>query len=150
MRQVHRAGERIFIYFSGKKLHLMDPRSGEVIEVELLVGALGASGHTHVEAVASQDLPCWMGAHRWMFSIFGGFSAIPTFDCVVWSATEPRMIFAGTPPKYSNALRWQRSQISTFWSKTNTACWCRLWESVMAKAHDRRNSPVRGSVISPA
>lgn len=38
MRQVHRAGERIFVDFSGKKPHLVDPRTGEVIEVELFVG----------------------------------------------------------------------------------------------------------------
>ena len=50
MRQVHRAGERIFVDFSGKKPHLVDPRTGEVIEVELFVGALGASGYIYAEA----------------------------------------------------------------------------------------------------
>ena len=89
MRQVHRAGERIFVDFSGKKPHLVDPRTGEVIEVELFVGVLGASGYTYVEAVASQDLPCWIGAHQRMFSFFGGCSAILTPDNLKSGITRP-------------------------------------------------------------
>lgn len=89
MRQVHRAGERIFVDFSGKKPHLVDPRSGEVIAVDLFVGVLGASGYTYVEAVASQDLPCWIGAHQRMFSFFGGCSAILTPDNLKSGITRP-------------------------------------------------------------
>ena len=89
MRQVHRAGERIFVDFSGKKPHLVDPRSGEVIEVELFVGALGASGYVYAEVTMSQDLPCWIGAHQRMFSFFGGCSAILTPDNLKSGITRP-------------------------------------------------------------
>ncbi len=43
MRQEHRAGEKFFVDYSGKKPHIVDPKTGEVIEVELFVAALGAS-----------------------------------------------------------------------------------------------------------
>jgi transposase len=43
MRQVHRAGEKLFVDFSGKRPHLVDPATGEEIAVELFVGVLGAS-----------------------------------------------------------------------------------------------------------
>ena len=46
MRQVHRAGEKTFIDFSGKRPTLVDPRTGEVRRVELFVAALGASSFT--------------------------------------------------------------------------------------------------------
>jgi transposase len=37
MRQVHRAGEKLFIDSSGQKPEIVDPQSGEVREVELFV-----------------------------------------------------------------------------------------------------------------
>ena len=43
MRQVHRAGEKLFVDFSGKRPHLVDAKTSEVIAVELFVGVLGAS-----------------------------------------------------------------------------------------------------------
>jgi transposase len=43
MHQVHRAGEKLFVDFSGKKPHIVDRKTGEVIEVELFVAVLGAS-----------------------------------------------------------------------------------------------------------
>jgi transposase len=36
MRQVHRAGEKLFVDFSGKRPHLVDPTTGEEIAVERL------------------------------------------------------------------------------------------------------------------
>src|SRR6185369_9490245 len=43
MRQVHRAGEKIFIDYSGKRLQVWSAETGEAIEVELFVAVLGAS-----------------------------------------------------------------------------------------------------------
>jgi transposase len=46
MRQVHRAGEKAFLDYSGKKPVIVDSATGEVIEVELFVMVLGASNYT--------------------------------------------------------------------------------------------------------
>ena len=54
MRQVHRAGEKLFVDYSGKKPHVVDPKTGEVTEVELFVAVLGASNYTYAEATRSQ------------------------------------------------------------------------------------------------
>ena len=43
MRQVHRAGEKAFVDFSGKRPVIVHARTGELISVELFVGVLGAS-----------------------------------------------------------------------------------------------------------
>jgi transposase len=43
MRQHHRPGEKVFVDFSGKRPHLVDRRTGELVPVELFVGVLGAS-----------------------------------------------------------------------------------------------------------
>jgi transposase len=76
MRQVHRAGEKLFVDFSGKRPHLVDARTGEEIPVDLFVGVLGASGLIYAEATRSQDLPAWIGAHVRMLDYFQGSTRI--------------------------------------------------------------------------
>ena len=71
MRQLHRAGEKLFVDFSGKRPHIVDRRTGEVIAVELFVGALGASCYTYAEATPTQKLHDWIGAHERMLSTSG-------------------------------------------------------------------------------
>jgi transposase len=76
MRQVHRAGEKAFVDFSGKRPVIVDPRTGELIPVELFVGVLGASSYVYAEACASQELPAWITAHVRMVEFFGGTPAL--------------------------------------------------------------------------
>ena len=77
MRQVHRAGEKMFVDFSGKPPSLVDATTGELVPVELFVGALGASGLIYAEATGSQALPCWVAAHVHMMEYVGG-------SCAIW------------------------------------------------------------------
>jgi len=76
MRQVHRAGEKLFVDFSGKRPHVVEAKTGEARPVELFVGVLGASGLIYAEATRSQDLPSWVGAHVRMLAYFQGSPAI--------------------------------------------------------------------------
>jgi transposase len=89
LRQRHRAGEKTFVDFSGKKPHLVDPRTGEVVEVELFVGALGASSYTYAEATPNQDLESWVGVHQRMLEYFGGSSEIWVPDNLKSGVTRP-------------------------------------------------------------
>jgi len=72
MRQQHRAGEKTFIDFSGKRPHLVDRQTGEEVPVELFVAVLGASGYIYAEATRTQKLDEWVGAHTRMVEYFGG------------------------------------------------------------------------------
>lgn len=71
MRQVHRAGEKVFVDYSGKKPCIVDPETGEVHEVELFVAVLGASNYTFAEATLTQSLPDFVGSHVRAFEYFG-------------------------------------------------------------------------------
>ena len=62
MRQVHRAGEKAFIDYSGKRPRLVDATTGEVTEVELFVMVLGASNYTYAEATRTQTLGDFVGS----------------------------------------------------------------------------------------
>lgn len=75
MRQVHRAGEKMFTDYAGKKPHLVDPRTGEVRTVELFVAVLGASNYTYAETTLTQKSADWIGSHVRAFEYFGG---VPT------------------------------------------------------------------------
>jgi transposase len=76
MRQVHRAGEKLFVDFSGKRPHLVDPTTGDEIPVELFVGVLGASRLIYAEATRTLDLPSWVSGHMRMLEYFQGSPAI--------------------------------------------------------------------------
>jgi transposase len=56
MRQVHRAGEKAFIDYSGKRPSIIDASTGEARPVELFVMVLGASSYTFAEATRSQKV----------------------------------------------------------------------------------------------
>ena len=63
LRQVHRAGDKLFVDYAGKKPQLIDPATGECYEVELFVAALGASNYVYAEATLSQRNADFIGSH---------------------------------------------------------------------------------------
>ena len=89
MRQVHRAGEKTFIDFSGKRPTLVDRRTGEPRPVELFVAVLGASSFTYVEATETQQLPDWVNVHTRMVEYFGGATALWIPDQLKSAITRP-------------------------------------------------------------
>src|SRR5437016_4410413 len=72
MRQVHRAGEKCFVDYAGQKPKIIEPTTGEVIEVELFVAVLGASNYTYAEATRTQQVPDWVASHQRAFQFIGG------------------------------------------------------------------------------
>ena len=75
MRQVHRAGEKVFIDYSGDTVAVIDPNSGEILTAEIFVATLGASKYAYAEATWTQTLPDWIGANIRMLEFFG---AVPS------------------------------------------------------------------------
>ena len=71
MRQTHVAGHKAFVDYSGKKVPIVDPLTGEVRMAEIFVAVLGASNLTYAEATWTQTLPDWIGAHVRMFRFYG-------------------------------------------------------------------------------
>jgi transposase len=80
MRLSYRAGERMFVDFSGDKARWTDQQSGEVHESEVFVAVLGCSGMLYVEATRSQDLASWVGAHVHAWAAYGGVAEVTVPD----------------------------------------------------------------------
>jgi transposase len=72
MRQTHRAGEKLFVDFCGQTVPIADSKTGEIRQVQIFVAVLGASSYTYAEAVETQGLADWIGAHGRAFQFFGG------------------------------------------------------------------------------
>jgi transposase len=68
----HKAGEKLFIDYTGKKLHIVDRHTGEERPVEVFVGILPCSQYTYVEASMSQQRDELIGSMRRCVEYFGG------------------------------------------------------------------------------
>ncbi len=62
----------MFVDYSGNKLGIVDPHTGEIREAELFVATLGASNCTYAEATWTQQLEDWIGSHVRAFAFLGG------------------------------------------------------------------------------
>lgn len=72
MRQVHRAGEKLFIDYCGPTVPIINQATGEVRNAQVFVAVLGASSYTYAEATWSQALPDWIASHQRAFQFLGG------------------------------------------------------------------------------
>jgi transposase len=75
MRQVHVAGEKLFVDYAGNTAEVIDPLTGEIHQAQVFVAALGASSYSYAEATWTQSPPDWIGAHTRAFAYLGG---VPT------------------------------------------------------------------------
>ncbi len=80
LRQEHKAGEKVFVDYAGQTMPIVDAATGEIRQVQIFVGTLGASNLTYVEATESQSLPDWIGSHVRMYAFFGGVPRVTVPD----------------------------------------------------------------------
>ncbi|AVL16943.1 Transposase for insertion sequences IS1326/IS1353 [Enterobacter hormaechei] len=70
MRQVHKAGEKLFVDYCGPTVDITNPDTGEIRTAQIIVAVLGASSYTWAEATWSQQLEDWVMSHvrcfRWL------------------------------------------------------------------------------------
>ena len=72
MRLIHRAGEKLFVDYSGLTVPWVNKETGEVQHAQIFVAVLGASNYTFIEATADQSLISWVQSHVHAFEFFGG------------------------------------------------------------------------------
>jgi transposase len=101
LRQLHRAGEKAFVDFSGDGLAIVDPVTGVRTIAVLFVMVLGASNLTYVEPVLRQDLATWIGCHVNAFAYFGGVAAALVPDNTKTGVTRPCYYDPDLNPTYA-------------------------------------------------
>jgi len=80
MRQRHVAGEKVYVDWAGMVVPIIDRATGEVIDAQIFVGAMGASSFTHARAYRSQGQRDWLSAHAHMFEALGAVPQVVVPD----------------------------------------------------------------------
>lgn len=75
MRFRHRYGDKLFVDYCGKKLHLTDPVTGELVPVEVYVAILGGSQYIYAEASENQKLPSFLDSTANALAFYQGVPA---------------------------------------------------------------------------
>lgn len=78
--QEHKSGEKVFVDFSGLRFPIYRLDGSIHYMAEIFVGCLGFSNYMYVEALPSQKLEHFLGAHVRMFEYFGGVPKIAVPD----------------------------------------------------------------------
>jgi transposase len=68
----HKAGDKMFVDYAGKKLAILDRKTGKEQPVEVFVAILGASQLTYAEASINQKTEEWIRSNERAFEYFGG------------------------------------------------------------------------------
>ena len=105
MRQVHKAGEKLFVDYAGPHPHLVDFRTGEQIDVELFVAVLGASNYTYAEATLTQRVPDFLASHTRAVEYLGGVSRLVVPDQLRAGVSDPCRYEPGVQRSYADWAR---------------------------------------------
>lgn len=105
MHITHKAGDKMFVDFAGKKLEIIDKQTGEVTDVEIFIAVLGASQYTYVEAVASQKKHDWIKANQHALYYFGGVPQAIVPDCLKSAIHKSNTYEPDINPEYADFAR---------------------------------------------
>jgi len=72
MRQVHVAGEKLFIDYAGGTVPIVNAVTGEITQAQVFVAVLGASNYTYACATPRQTTADWIGAQVQALEFFSG------------------------------------------------------------------------------
>ena len=96
MRQIHRAGEKLFADYAGPTVPIIDPLTGEIRPASIFVAVLGASSYTFACATTGQTQNDWLTGIGRALTFIGGVPALIVPD-------NPRALVA-VADRYEPAL----------------------------------------------
>jgi transposase len=76
MRQIHRAGEKLFADYAGPTMPVIDADTGEIRSASIFVAVLGASSYTFACATAGQTQADWLAGIGRALAFIGGVPAL--------------------------------------------------------------------------
>ena len=88
MHMEHKAGDKLYIDFAGKKFKITDRETGKTDEVESLIGVMGCSQLTYVEAVENQKKDNFIQANVNCMEYIGGVPNAIVPDCLKSGVTK--------------------------------------------------------------
>ena len=89
MRQIHKAGDKLFVDYAGQTMPVVNGLTGEIRHAQIFVAVLGASNYIFSEATWTQSLPDWLGSHARAFEFLGGVPRLVVPDNLKSGVTTP-------------------------------------------------------------
>ena len=105
MRQVHIAGEKMFVDYAGQTVPVIDPSTDEPREAQVFIAVLGASNYTYADPSWGQTLESWIGAHVKTFEFFGGVPKVIVPDNLKSGVRQPDYYEPDVNPTYQELCR---------------------------------------------
>lgn len=78
----HKAGDKLYVDYTGAKQHVVNPTTGEIEEMEVFVAVLGCSQLCYIEAVPSQKKGDWIQVNENALRFLGGAPRCIVPDCL--------------------------------------------------------------------
>jgi transposase len=72
MRQIHRAGEKLFVDYAGDTVPIIDAATGEIRRAHIFVAVLGASNYTYACATPAETQADWLKGIGRALAFIGG------------------------------------------------------------------------------
>lgn len=111
MRQVHKAGEKMFVDYCGPTIPVVNPESGECVNAQIFVAVLGASNYTFACASKTQNQADWINAHVSAFNFFGGVPELIIPDNLKSAVIKPNRYKPDINPAYLQMANYYRTAI---------------------------------------
>lgn len=105
MHMEHKAGDKLFVDFAGKKLSITDRKTGISQPVEVFVAILGASNLTYVEAVMTQQKHDFITVNVNTLHYLGGVPRAIVPDCLKSGVTKGNKYEPEINPEYLDFAR---------------------------------------------
>jgi transposase len=105
LRQVHQAGEKLFVDYCGPTVPVIDGFTGAVRGAQIFVAVLGASNYTFAEATWTQSLPDWIGSHVRALTFLGGVPQLVVPDNLKAGVTKACRYEPELNPTYAEWAR---------------------------------------------
>jgi len=78
----HKAGDKMYVDFTGVKQNIIDRETGKTKQLEVFVAILGSSQKCYIEAVKSQKKEDWVKVNENALRFFGGVPNCIVPDCL--------------------------------------------------------------------
>lgn len=111
MRHEHRAGEKLFVDYTGQTVDLIDNETGEIHKAQIFVAVLGASNFTYAEATLSQKIEDWIGSHVRAFKYIGGVPEVVVPDNLKSGVSKTCRYEPDINPSYNDLARHYQTVI---------------------------------------
>lgn len=111
MRQVHMAGEKLFIDYCGPTVEIIERSTGEVRTAQIFVAVMGASSYTFAEATWTQSLPDWIGSHQRALSFLGGVPQLLVPDNLRSAVSKPDRYSPEINPTYAEMAQHYQTAV---------------------------------------